>query len=213
MPIRRKIGVGLLLSSSIFIIVCALIRGIVILEDVSALRLSFLWGTRETFITIVVTSVPLIKPLFSKRTQQGSSHVLTSGDVVPSNKNFSSTRPKKSTIRGEDEEEYHYNLQKLPPRVETSEYDSQSLSGSSRELVHHEQSERSDGTELGPKTSIESVSNPFEVNVTTEFSQTATVLRDGRPGTAFSSTAGDQWGPQKSHMTTRIAGGCPPTAG
>ncbi|KAL1628899.1 hypothetical protein SLS54_001588 [Diplodia seriata] len=74
-PLRRKLLVALLLSSSFFIIACALLRGILGLQSINNIVISIQWGTRETFVTIIVICVPPIKPLFSpsKSSSQGGS--------------------------------------------------------------------------------------------------------------------------------------------
>ncbi|EKG17905.1 hypothetical protein MPH_04854 [Macrophomina phaseolina MS6] len=72
-PLRRKLLIALLLSSSFFIITCALLRGILGLQSINNIVISIQWGTRETFVTIIVICVPPIKPLFSKRLKESSS--------------------------------------------------------------------------------------------------------------------------------------------
>ncbi|KAF2086539.1 hypothetical protein K490DRAFT_5165, partial [Saccharata proteae CBS 121410] len=72
LPVRRKIVVSLLLSSSFFIIACALLRGIIALESIVNILISIQWGTREAFVTIIVINVPAIKPFFSNSIKIGS---------------------------------------------------------------------------------------------------------------------------------------------
>ncbi|KAF4304744.1 hypothetical protein GTA08_BOTSDO07672 [Botryosphaeria dothidea] len=82
-PLRRKLLIALLLSSSFFIIACALLRGILGLQSIDNIVISIQWGTRETFVTILVICVPPIKPLFSKRSKEGSSFGHSSHGTKP----------------------------------------------------------------------------------------------------------------------------------
>lgn len=82
-PLRRKLLIALLLSSSFFIIACALLRGILGLQSIDNIVISIQWGTRETFVTILVICVPPIKPLFSKRSTEGSSFGHSSHGTKP----------------------------------------------------------------------------------------------------------------------------------
>ncbi|GME29107.1 hypothetical protein GTA08_BOTSDO07672 [Neofusicoccum parvum] len=78
-PLRRKLVISLLLSSSLFIITCALLRGILGLQSINNIVVSIQWGTRETFVTIIVICIPPIKPLFSKPSKGSSYEQTTSG--------------------------------------------------------------------------------------------------------------------------------------
>lgn len=77
-PLKRKLLISVLLSSSFFIIACALLRGILGLQSINNIVVSIQWGTRETFVTIIVICVPPIKPLFSS---SGSSHFGSSQEL------------------------------------------------------------------------------------------------------------------------------------
>ncbi|KAK7543972.1 uncharacterized protein J3D65DRAFT_663260 [Phyllosticta citribraziliensis] len=69
LPFRRKATLALLLSSSFFIIICALLRGILGLKAIQDLVVSIHWVARETFVTVIVINVPVIWPLFLERTK------------------------------------------------------------------------------------------------------------------------------------------------
>ncbi|KAK8248544.1 hypothetical protein HDK77DRAFT_231118 [Phyllosticta capitalensis] len=69
LPFRRKATLALLLSSSFFIIICALLRGILGLHSIQNLVVSVHWVARETFVTVIVINVPVVWPLFLERTK------------------------------------------------------------------------------------------------------------------------------------------------
>ncbi|CZR58660.1 related to integral membrane protein PTH11 [Phialocephala subalpina] len=72
-PLRRKIIIGLLLSSGVFVITAALLRCILTLASVSQIGNSTIWGIRETFVSLIAISAPAIRPLFNKSRWIGSS--------------------------------------------------------------------------------------------------------------------------------------------
>ncbi|KAF9639664.1 hypothetical protein BFW01_g11470 [Lasiodiplodia theobromae] len=88
-PLKRKLLISVLLSSSFFIIACALLRGILGLQSINNIVVSIQWGTRETFVTIIVICVPPIKPLFSS---SGSSHFGSSQELDLERSGTSSVR-------------------------------------------------------------------------------------------------------------------------
>ncbi|KAK7524943.1 uncharacterized protein IWZ02DRAFT_489311 [Phyllosticta citriasiana] len=78
LPFRRKATLALLLSSSFFITICALLRGTLGLKSIENLVVSINWVARETFVTVIVINVPVIWPLFLDRTKttRGSPSVM-----------------------------------------------------------------------------------------------------------------------------------------
>jgi hypothetical protein len=62
----RKIVIGILLSSGIFVISAAIIRIVSTLAaNPSALTVNR-WGVRETIVGIIAVNVPILRPLFSR---------------------------------------------------------------------------------------------------------------------------------------------------
>lgn len=66
-PIKRKLLVALLLFSGIFIVVAAIIRCVMSVNDIRHIGTSGVWAIRETFVSIFAVNAPAIKPLFSRR--------------------------------------------------------------------------------------------------------------------------------------------------
>ncbi|KAI1090057.1 hypothetical protein F5B19DRAFT_464893 [Rostrohypoxylon terebratum] len=66
-PIWRKIILGFLFGSGIFIIIATLLRTVYSLRSLLDLLVATQWATREYLVTAFVVSAPAIKPLFSKR--------------------------------------------------------------------------------------------------------------------------------------------------
>ncbi|KAK8097942.1 uncharacterized protein PG998_013428 [Apiospora kogelbergensis] len=61
----RKIAVGLLLCSGIFIMIATILRCVMSLHDIQGINVSTIWAIRETFIGIIAVNAAAIKPLFS----------------------------------------------------------------------------------------------------------------------------------------------------
>lgn len=72
--LSRKLAIGLLLSSGLFVITATLLRCILSLQSVKNIDNSTQWGIRETFVAIIAIQVPAIKPLFNKSRWLGSSN-------------------------------------------------------------------------------------------------------------------------------------------
>ncbi|KAH9884075.1 hypothetical protein F4778DRAFT_800406 [Xylariomycetidae sp. FL2044] len=65
-PLRKKVVIGILLSSGLFVISAALIRVILTLSaNPSALNINR-WGVRETIVGIISVNVPILRPLFNR---------------------------------------------------------------------------------------------------------------------------------------------------
>ncbi|KAJ8117660.1 hypothetical protein OPT61_g1197 [Boeremia exigua] len=61
----KKVATTSVLSAGLFIIICATLKSIyVIVDPVNGGQLAAEWGTRETFIAVVTTNLPMIFPLF-----------------------------------------------------------------------------------------------------------------------------------------------------
>ncbi|KXT15431.1 hypothetical protein AC579_10585 [Pseudocercospora musae] len=66
-PIRKKITLGVLLSSGIFVITAAIVRICKTLDtNPSALTINS-WGVRETIAAIAAVNAPILKPLFKRK--------------------------------------------------------------------------------------------------------------------------------------------------
>ncbi|CAI6336694.1 unnamed protein product [Periconia digitata] len=60
----KKVASTLVLSAGIFVVVCAALKSIyVIVDPVNGGILAAQWGTRETFVAVVTTNLPMIFPL------------------------------------------------------------------------------------------------------------------------------------------------------
>ncbi|KAI0002794.1 hypothetical protein F4779DRAFT_622095 [Xylariaceae sp. FL0662B] len=67
LPITRKLILGVLFSSGIFIIIATLLRTFYSLRSLLDLLVATAWATREYLVTAFVVSAPAIKPLLSRR--------------------------------------------------------------------------------------------------------------------------------------------------
>lgn len=64
-PIRKKIVIGLVLSSGLFVIAAAIIRVKYSLDANPSASNINRWGVRETIIGIFAINIPILRPLFS----------------------------------------------------------------------------------------------------------------------------------------------------
>ncbi|KEZ44907.1 hypothetical protein SAPIO_CDS2254 [Scedosporium apiospermum] len=62
----RKIAIGVLLCSGVFIMVATLLHCIESIKDIEGIGTSTIWGIRETFVGIIAVNAPAIKPLFTR---------------------------------------------------------------------------------------------------------------------------------------------------
>ncbi|KAM0244681.1 hypothetical protein ACHAP5_006024 [Fusarium lateritium] len=79
-PVRKKIVIGLLLSSGAFVIAAAITRVVLTLADnPSALTINS-WGVRETLVGILTVNIPILRPLFTRSfwSGQNSSEISSS---------------------------------------------------------------------------------------------------------------------------------------
>ncbi|KAI1066940.1 hypothetical protein LB507_011373 [Fusarium sp. FIESC RH6] len=72
-PLRKKLVIGLLLSSGAFVIAAAITRVVLTLSaNPSALTINS-WGVRETIVGILTVNIPILRPLFTKAFWTGQS--------------------------------------------------------------------------------------------------------------------------------------------
>ncbi|KAJ4985320.1 hypothetical protein SVAN01_09171 [Stagonosporopsis vannaccii] len=65
LQLYKKVAATSVLSAGLLIIICATLKSIyVIVDPVNGGQLAAEWGTRETFIAVVTTNLPMIFPLF-----------------------------------------------------------------------------------------------------------------------------------------------------
>ncbi|KAF4443333.1 hypothetical protein FACUT_1390 [Fusarium acutatum] len=71
-PFRKKLVIGLLLSSGAFVIAAAITRVVLTLSaNPSALTINA-WGVRETIVGILTVNIPILRPIFSKSFWNGN---------------------------------------------------------------------------------------------------------------------------------------------
>ncbi|KAK1975628.1 hypothetical protein LZ30DRAFT_753993 [Colletotrichum cereale] len=62
--LMKKIASTIVLGAGIFVLVCATLKSVfVIVDPVNGAQLAGTWGTRETFVAVVTTNLPMIFPL------------------------------------------------------------------------------------------------------------------------------------------------------
>ncbi|KAH7129166.1 hypothetical protein EDB81DRAFT_907114 [Dactylonectria macrodidyma] len=65
-PLKKKLVIGLLLSSGAFVIAAAIIRIVLTLSaNPSALTINS-WGVRETIVGIITVNIPILRPIFNR---------------------------------------------------------------------------------------------------------------------------------------------------
>jgi hypothetical protein len=72
--LQRKIILGLMFSSGIFVMICAILRVYFSFQSIESLSVSLGWATRESFVAAVVVSLPGIKPLLRNTRLFGSAN-------------------------------------------------------------------------------------------------------------------------------------------
>ncbi|EFQ34150.1 uncharacterized protein GLRG_09294 [Colletotrichum graminicola M1.001] len=77
LSLKRKLAIGVLLCSGVFVMIAALLRCILSLKDIDGINVSTIWAIRETFVGIIAVNAACIRPLFSGsrwlRSSKGSS--------------------------------------------------------------------------------------------------------------------------------------------
>lgn len=72
--LRKKIAIGILLSSGLFVIAAAIIRAVLTLGSApSGLNINR-WGVRETIVGILTVNMPILPPMFKKAFWVGSGY-------------------------------------------------------------------------------------------------------------------------------------------
>lgn len=85
-PLKKKIVIGILLSSGAFVIAAAIIRVVLTTSaNPSAISINS-WGVRETIVGILTVNIPILRPVFNKEfwtskkgSTAASSHALSHG--------------------------------------------------------------------------------------------------------------------------------------
>lgn len=81
-PLKKKIVIGILLSSGAFVIAAAIIRVVLTTSDnPSALSING-WGVRETIVGILTVNIPVLRPIFNKEfwtSKKGSTNASSHG--------------------------------------------------------------------------------------------------------------------------------------
>ncbi|KAH6654655.1 hypothetical protein BKA67DRAFT_286363 [Truncatella angustata] len=67
LTIMRKLAIGALLCSGVFVMVATLLRCVLSLQNVEAINTCTIWAIRETFVAIIAVNAAAIKPLFSSK--------------------------------------------------------------------------------------------------------------------------------------------------
>lgn len=98
----RKIVLGLLLCSGMFVFIAALLRCIESLGAIGNIYNSTIWGIREVFVGICAVCAPGIKPLFSKR--KGTPTVLSGDGAVELKRTHSRSNQARSDRSGSERE-------------------------------------------------------------------------------------------------------------
>ncbi|TVY36494.1 hypothetical protein LOCC1_G008207 [Lachnellula occidentalis] len=189
-PLGRKIIIGALLFSGVFVITAALLRCILTLANTKEIGNSTIWGIRETFVSLIAISTPAIKPLFKKEHWLGSSNDVSSRRF----KKFSGN--KLSGISGNHGDLEIGNSQKGLRNMESeTELKDFSSNGSEENIINPQNS-------------------PLEINVTTAYaldneeeghSPTRALSEEGEDRTqpiGDSAAKTDRWG-----STTRVTAG------
>ncbi|KAK4448817.1 hypothetical protein QBC34DRAFT_464692 [Podospora aff. communis PSN243] len=61
----KKLASTLVLGAGIFVLVCATLKTVfVVIDEVNGAELAGAWGTREAFVSVVTTNLPMVFPLF-----------------------------------------------------------------------------------------------------------------------------------------------------
>jgi len=65
LKLYKKVASSIVLGAGIFVLVCALLKSIFVLVDpTNGAQLAGEWGTREAFVAVFTTNLPMIFPLF-----------------------------------------------------------------------------------------------------------------------------------------------------
>ncbi|KAI0011512.1 hypothetical protein F4779DRAFT_615534 [Xylariaceae sp. FL0662B] len=73
LSIGRKLSLGALFCSGIFVMICAIIRAYYSLRDIQTLSVALGWASREILVASIVVCAPTLKPLVSSAKQKFTS--------------------------------------------------------------------------------------------------------------------------------------------
>lgn len=65
-PLKKKIVIGVIMSSGLFVITAAIIRAVLSLDTTPSAANINRWGVRETIIGIIAVNVPALRPLATR---------------------------------------------------------------------------------------------------------------------------------------------------
>lgn len=64
LKLAKKIAATIVLGAGVFVLICSLLKTVfVIVDDVHGAELAGRWGTREAFVSVITTNLPMIFPL------------------------------------------------------------------------------------------------------------------------------------------------------
>lgn len=78
-PLGRKLVIGLLLCSGLFVITAAIIRAVLTMGNDEEVDNADIWGVRETFVSLIAVSAPAIRPLFMREHWTGKTSDASKG--------------------------------------------------------------------------------------------------------------------------------------
>ncbi|RHZ66748.1 uncharacterized protein CDV56_108480 [Aspergillus thermomutatus] len=65
LKLLKKVAATIVFSAGLFVLVCAILKSVFVLVDpVNGAQLAGAWGTRETFVAVVTTNLPMVFHLF-----------------------------------------------------------------------------------------------------------------------------------------------------
>ncbi|KAH9906912.1 hypothetical protein F4778DRAFT_778344 [Xylariomycetidae sp. FL2044] len=87
LSLRRKLSLGILFSSGVFVMTCSIVRAYYSLANIESLTVALGWASREILVAAIVVCAPSIKPLVSQAKKRltgnygsGGSNSWKSGD-------------------------------------------------------------------------------------------------------------------------------------
>ncbi|KAH8703898.1 hypothetical protein BGW36DRAFT_423441 [Talaromyces proteolyticus] len=111
----RKLTIGALLCSGIFIMVSALLRCVLSLVNIKNINVAAIWAARESFVAFVAVNAPIIKPLFNTSTWVSASRLTDSSHQHTPSTNTNKKKQPPST-RDEQYELGYVNSASQPPQ-------------------------------------------------------------------------------------------------
>ncbi|KAI5202358.1 hypothetical protein E4T39_04761 [Aureobasidium subglaciale] len=141
MPLKKKITIGAVLSSGLFVIAAAIIRVVLSLDAAPSAANINGWGVRETFIGIFTINIPILRPVFSRAfwlsgpydpnaSGRGSGYAGRNLHSTP-NKSFRGTKLSSEIDKSAGANEYE-----LHSRAQTSDNSDLESNASTEKMVH-----------------------------------------------------------------------------